>query len=90
MGWKRTEGDKMEDYRAGAPVEGQRRIINQIGTYYSVSLASVQVVEHHHPTMCTTLGHGYRLRRRIKTHLVIVEINSSVFTGVKVHCEDKD
>ena len=54
----------MEDYRAGAPVEGQRSIINQIGTDYSVSLASVQGVEHHHPTMSTPSGNGDQLRRR--------------------------
>ena len=41
----------------------QHRVINQIGKYSSVSLASVQGVEHHFPTMHTPSGYGYQLRR---------------------------
>ena len=39
--------------------------INQIGKDYSISVASVQGVEHPQPTMRIPLGHIYRSTRRI-------------------------
>ena len=52
----------------GQQKQVQSIAINQIGTEHSVSLASVQGVEHHRTTMCTSLVHGCRLGRIIRTH----------------------
>ena len=38
--------------------------LNSIGTDYSVSLDSLQVVEHHLPNMHTPSGYGYQSRGR--------------------------
>ena len=62
-------GIKEGDWNGRPPDLGQRQrvqsiTINQIGTDSSVSLASLQGVEHHRPTMHTPLGHGYMQRRR--------------------------
>ena len=61
-GWRSDGGDKKEDSQAGTPVENTSSEFNQLGIESSVSLASVQGVEHHHPTMRMPLVHGGRPR----------------------------
>ena len=61
VGWRSKGGGlKCKTPGYGATVTGTK----QIGAEYSVSLASVQGVEHHRPNMHMPSGHGDRLRRR--------------------------
>ena len=59
-----TDGTKKEDSWAGELVENTSSKFNQLGTESNVSLAYMQGVEQHRPTMRMPLGHGCRLRRR--------------------------
>ena len=47
-------------------------VINQIVTWYSVSLAYVKCFEHHHPTMCTSSRHRHRF-------IIIIRRNNNIY-----------
>ena len=56
-------GGGEKNSQAGEPVDNTSSEFNQLGTESSVSLASVQGVEHHCPTIRMPSGHRGRSRR---------------------------
>ena len=48
----------------------------KVGTESSVSLASIQGVEHHHPTMHIPSGHGGRPRIREEGRILFYQLDT--------------